>query len=193
MDLPWGDARTGKFSTGVGLITTNGPHGYNIMACEWTHQLSYSPGIIAICIGVRKGAPEKATLENIRKTGFFGVSLAAVDQNVLSSVAGGSSGRDVDKIAVLKELGFNFFKAKKIDVFLVEGSAMQAECKLVFQKTFGNHILFAGEVVELYPANEKKPLVYHNTKYSAPGAFIPKPGAEELERIKKIVEKHRKH
>ena len=29
MDLPWGDARSIQFVTNVGLITSNGPYGYN--------------------------------------------------------------------------------------------------------------------------------------------------------------------
>ena len=46
MDLPWGDEKTTKFVTNVGLITSNGPYGYNIIAAEWTHQVSYSPSLI---------------------------------------------------------------------------------------------------------------------------------------------------
>ena len=125
MDLPWGDERTKKFVTNVGLITSNGPYGYDIMAAEWTHHVSYSPGLIAACIN-RKDA----TNANIAKSKEFGVSLCASNQNVLSSIAGGSSGKNVNKIEALKELGFKFFKAKKINVLMAEGAAMNAECRL---------------------------------------------------------------
>ena len=108
MDLPWGEERTKQFVTNVGLITSNGPNGHDIMACEWTHHVSYSPGLIADCIN-----RTDATHENIEKTKQFGVNLAASDQNTLSSVAGGYHGKDYDKIAALKELGYKFFKAKK--------------------------------------------------------------------------------
>ncbi len=50
MDLPYGDIKTWKFATNVGLITSNGPVGHNIMAAEWTHMVSYSPGLIAVSI-----------------------------------------------------------------------------------------------------------------------------------------------
>ena len=33
MDLPWGDEKTIQFITNVGLITTKGPFGDNIMVC----------------------------------------------------------------------------------------------------------------------------------------------------------------
>ena len=54
--LPWNDERSNNFITNVGLITTDGPFGADVIACEWTHHVSYSPGLIAVCI-----APSKAT------------------------------------------------------------------------------------------------------------------------------------
>ena len=187
MDLPWGDERTKKFVTNVGLITSNGPYGYDIMAAEWTHHVSYSPGLIAACIN-RKDA----TNANIAKSKEFGVSLCASNQNVLSSIAGGSSGKNVNKIEALKELGFKFFKAKKINVLMAEGAAMNAECKLYKKIELGDHTAFVGEIVELYPANGKEPLVYRSQKYWKLGESMPKPPQQEMDRIKSIVEKHAK-
>jgi len=40
------------------------------MACEWTHHLSYRPGLIAVYLG-----PNKTTVENIMTTKEFGVNL----------------------------------------------------------------------------------------------------------------------
>ena len=54
MDLPWGDEKTVQFITNVGLITSNGPFGDDIMSAEWTHHVSYSPGLISVCIGKSK-------------------------------------------------------------------------------------------------------------------------------------------
>lgn len=189
MDLPWGDEKTKQFVTNVGLITSNGPYGQNIMACEWTHHISYSPGLIAVCI-----SPNDATHANIEKTREFGVSLCSTEQNVLSSISGGSTGKEVDKIGALKELGFKFFKAKKIDVLMVEGAALNLECKLAKKIKLGDHTMFVGEVVESYPPLNKEPLVYHGQKYWRLGANanIPRTDDNEMEGIKNIVEKHRK-
>ena len=186
MDLPWGEERTKQFVTNVGLITSNGPHGNNIMACEWTHHVSYSPGLIAVCVG-----KDHATNANISKTKNFGVNLCASDQNILASVSGGSSGSEIDKIAALKELGFKFFKAKKIDVLMVENAAMNAECKLFKQIEIGDHTMFVGEVIELYPVG-KEPLVLHSGKYWKLENQISKPTQEQRNMMKDIVEKHRK-
>ena len=187
MDLPYGEERTKVFVTNVGLITSNGPCGHDIMACEWTHHVSYSPGLIAVCIN-----PRDATHDNISKTKEFGVNLCASDQNVLSSISGGNSGKNINKIEALKELGFKFFKSKKIDVMMVEGAAMNAECKLLKKIKLGDHTTFVGKVVELYPASRKEPLVYHGQKYWKLGQNIPKPQQDELGRIGKVIEKHKK-
>ena len=186
MDLPWGSETSAKFITNVGLVTSNGPNGQNVMAAEWTHHASYSPGIIVVCIG-----HGKATNENIRATKEFGVSLAAVDQNVFASVAGGSSGKNVDKIAVLKELGFKLYKAKKINALMVEGTALNAECKVIHVADLGDHTLFAGEVLHV-KISSKEPIIYHGNKYFKVGGKIEKPAADELEKIKKMVEKFAK-
>lgn len=185
MDLPWGDKRSNQFATNAGLITSNGPYGNNIMTAEWTHHVSYSPGMIAVCIN-----PKDATHENIAKTKEFGVSLCSYEQNALSSIAGGNSGKNVDKIEALKELGHKFFKAKKINVLMVEGAVMNAECKLYKKIKLGDHTTFVGEVVELYPTNGKEPLIYHGQRYWKLGEIIPKPPPQDLDRIKAIVEKH---
>ena len=43
-----------KFVTIIGLITSSGSSGPNIMAYEWTHNLSYKPGLIAVSLGLTK-------------------------------------------------------------------------------------------------------------------------------------------
>ncbi|MBS3050802.1 MAG: flavin reductase family protein [Candidatus Aenigmarchaeota archaeon] len=205
MDIQWGSEGAHKFTTNVGLITSSGPHGDNIMAAEWTHQVSYSPGLIMVNVGF-----DKATEENIKASKEFGVSLAAEDQNIVSSVAGGSSGREVDKIAVLKELGVEFYRAKKINAMMVKGASLNMECKLVESIKLGDHMAFVGEVVEM-SLSDKKSILYHEGKYykgpndarqtDAKGVMqfasggcepVQKPSDEMRERIRKLVEKHKK-
>jgi flavin reductase (DIM6/NTAB) family NADH-FMN oxidoreductase RutF len=81
--LSWNDRRTRQFVTNVGLITTDGPLGPNIMTAEWTHHISYSPSLIA---GSVRG--NDATAENIIESKEFCVNTAAEDQNVLFKIAG---------------------------------------------------------------------------------------------------------
>lgn len=183
MDLPYGDERNKKFVTNVGLITSRGKSGDNIMACEWTHMVSYSPGLIAVCI--RSG---KATHENIQSSKEFGVNLCAVDQASMSNIAGGLVGKNFDKIKVLQELGFKFFPAKNINTLMVEGAALNAECKLFKEIQLGSHTMFVGEVVDV-SATDKAPLAYHQGKYWLLEKEVSKPAQEELEKINNTVER----
>lgn len=187
MDLPWGDERTEKFITNVGLVTSDGPFGSNVMAVEWTHHISYKPGLIAISLG-----PNKATVQNIRESKEFGVNICSVDQSVLASVSGGYSAKEFDKIGALKELGFKFYKAKKIKPLLIEGAAMNAECKLIKEISLGDHIMFFGEVVQA-TASTMEPLAYFNGKYWKMTQTLQKPSDEERAKIRAVVEKYKKN
>ncbi len=186
-EMPWGDEKSRKFITNVGLITSDGPNGPNIMAAEWTFHVSYDPSLIAVLIG-----PGKATAENIKKTKEFGVSLASTDQTILSSVAGGSSGKDTDKIKAVEALGFKFYKAKKIKALMVQDAALNAECRLVKEIEFGDHIIFIGEVLLASSSKTKEPLAYHNGMYWKMTETLPKPSPEEREKIKQVIEKSSK-
>lgn len=186
MNIEHGSEVAGKFVTNVGLVTSTGPHGDNIMAAEWTYHVSYEPGLVVISI-----RPRRATYDNIMKTKEFGVSICADDQNILSSIAGGSSGRAVDKIKVLKNLGFKFCKAKKIKSLMVKDAAANIECKVVRKITVGDHILFVGEAVET-STTDKRPMIYSSGKYWKFGEQIQKPHQEFLDNIDKLIEKHKK-
>jgi flavin reductase (DIM6/NTAB) family NADH-FMN oxidoreductase RutF len=186
MKLPWNDPRSNKFATSIGLITSNGPHGHNIMACEWTHHLSYDPGLVAVSIG-----PTKTTVENIRASKEFGVNLCANDHSILSSVAGGYSGSKYDKINALKELGFQFYNANKIKTLMVKGASLNMECKLFQEITFGDHIMFIGEAVDAIHNPEKQSLIYHDGKYWSLQSLT-KISQEERERIRKVIDNYRK-
>ncbi len=187
MDIGWGSAPARPFVTNVGLITSKGTYGDNIMAAEWTHLVSYKPGLIAVCIG-----PSKATAANIEETKVFGVSLAAFDQNVISSIAGGTTGKTTNKIKVLTDLGIKLYKANKIDTLMVEGASLNVECKVVHTIPLGDHTMFVGEAVDI-KVGEKDSLSYHGGKYFKIGEHIEKPAPEMLDKIKQTIEKYRKN
>ncbi len=187
MDMPWGDITSKQFITNVGLVTTKGPYGDNIMACEWTHLVSYRPAIVAVCIG-----HAKASAENISKSKEFGVSLASSDLSKLSSIAGNSHGQNYDKISAAKELGFRFYNADKINVLMVHGASLNMECKLIKEMPMGDHTMFFGEVLNAKVNQENSVLAYHKVTYGTVVHDIPKPSEEEKEHIKNILEKHKK-
>lgn len=188
MDLSWNDRRTRQFVTNVGLITSDGPLGPNIMAAEWTHHISYSPSLIAANI---RGYD--ATAQNINESKEFGVNIAAENQNVICSMAGKYKGTQVDKISVLKEAGIAAFNnAKRIskEVPMLVGAAMNAECKLVKQEELGDHIMFVGEVIEISADENIRPLLYHNGRYWRLGEALIKPQPDILIRIEELTKRH---
>jgi len=186
-DLPWGADTTTNFITNVGLITSNGPNGQNIMACEWTHHISYSPGLIVICI---RG--DKATAANIRVSKEFGVNLASIDQSGMSSVSGEYTGSEVNKIEALKELGFDFYEGEKISALMVKDAALNVECKFIKELDLGDHIMFVGEVLIAKNNPDKKPLGLHSGKYWKMTSPLEKPSQEERDKMKEIAEKNKK-
>lgn len=187
MELSWNDRRTRQFLTNVGLITTDGPYGPNVMPAEWTHHISYSPSLIAINV---RG--HNATAENINQSKEFGVNLVAEDQNLLCSLGGRYTGKETDKIALFKELGIIFYKANSIKTLMIRGAAMNAECKLVKREEIGDHIMFVGEVAEISAYENVKPLVYHNGRYWRldDNNKIQRPSPELLDKVKELANKY---
>ncbi len=186
MDLPWGDERTHQFVTSIGLVTSRGPHGDNVEAVEWTHQISYKPGIIAVCI-----SPADATHDNIKSSKEFGVNIAAEDQATMVSVAGNYTGRHVDKIKALEELGYIFYHATEIKALMIEGAAMNAECRVIDEIELGDHTMFIGGVLKA-TSSRKKSLVYYQKKFWKPDNALTKPSNDELEKIQRTIDKNRK-
>lgn len=187
MDIPYGSDPLHAFITHVGLITSNGPWGPNVMAAEWTHQLSYKPGLIAVCISAHD-----ATAENISATKEFGVNIASGRQHVFSSIAGNHTGKEVRKVEALKELGYEFREGKIIKAPMVVGAALQVECTLVSEHAFGDHVTFVGEALNVSYDAEEPPIAYHQGKYWHMGERAPKPPPEEQQRIEEVLAKHKR-
>ena len=109
MEIKYGGPEARTFVTNLSLVTSKGKWGDNVMAAEWVHHISYNPGLIMVNVH-----DFDATADNIIGSKEFGINIAALDQADIISIAGGSTGKEIDKIAVLKELGFEFYRGKKI-------------------------------------------------------------------------------
>jgi flavin reductase (DIM6/NTAB) family NADH-FMN oxidoreductase RutF len=145
------------FATTVGLVTTKGKHGPNVMATEWTMQLSYEPMLIAIFIH------ESPTYWNIEETRVFGVNIASDDQAELVNIAGGYSGTEIEKLAIPGT--FATYNAKQIDVPMIKECALAAECRVTTIQKMGDHIMVVGEAVSAKFDEKKFPLIYTRGNY----------------------------
>lgn len=142
-----------QFTTGVALITTHGSKGPNVMAAEWTFNVSYDPFLISVHVG-----PDKATYEAIVETEEFGVNIVAEDQLAPMAFAGHFTGREVDKLS--SEV-FETYPARRIRAPMIRGCLLNAECRVVEQVVLGDHTAFVGKVLEFSVNGSKGPVVLH--------------------------------
>ncbi|AFU58224.1 hypothetical protein Ngar_c12840 [Candidatus Nitrososphaera gargensis Ga9.2] len=145
------------FATTVGLITTKGKHGPNVMAAEWTMHVSYDPMLIAVFVH------DSPTYWNIEETRVFGVNIASDDQSELVNIAGGYSGTEINKLAIPGT--FSTYSAKHIDVPMIKGCALNAECRVTTIEKMGDHIMVVGEAVSAIFDEKKFPLIYTRGNY----------------------------
>lgn len=153
------------FATTVSLVTTRSSKGDNVMAAEWTFNVSYDPMIVAVFVN-----PRHATHAAILEAREFGVSMASEEQLALCSFAGGFSHREADKLTS------GALRTRQGDVIgapLIEGALAQLECKLVQTVAVGDHTAFFGEVLAARVDPSKKPLILYRG-YRFLGEKIPR-------------------
>lgn len=151
------------FATTVGLITTDGKHGPNVMAAEWTMQVSYDPMLIAIFVH------DSPTLWNVKDRRAFGVNIASEEQSELVNVAGGYSGTEIEKLAIPGV--FHPYRGKSVP--LLKGCALNAECRVESITDMGDHVMVVGKVIDATYDDKKNPLIYTRGNYRRLGSKIP--------------------
>ncbi len=142
------------FTTTCALITTTGPTGPNVMAAEWTYNVSYHPFLLLVAID-----PANRTHDMIRETREFGVNLVSEEQIAAMGFAGHYSKADTDKLS--SDL-FETMPAERIRAPMIRGSLLAAECRLVDEISLGDHTGFLGEVVACSVDPEGKPILLHH-------------------------------
>jgi flavin reductase (DIM6/NTAB) family NADH-FMN oxidoreductase RutF len=158
------------FATTVALITSYlEGRGANVMACEWTMNVSYRP--LRIMSLIQRG---DYTHELITESGEFGVNLCSADQAAMSSYAGNTSGRDGRKLDAKIFAGCQY-PAKKIKAPMLRGCVLNLEC--VVDQTFeiGDHTAFIGRAVAGRRSNGRQPLLYHQGRYFRLGEPVQRP------------------
>lgn len=142
------------FTTTCALITVHGPRGPNVMAAEWTYNVSYDPFLIAVHVD-----PANVTHDEILAAGEFGVNLLTEDQGASMRFAGHFSKASTEKLS--SEV-FETYPATRIRAPLIRGSLLNAECRLVQHMSMGDHTAFIGEVLEFSVAPDARPLILHH-------------------------------
>jgi flavin reductase (DIM6/NTAB) family NADH-FMN oxidoreductase RutF len=153
------------FATTVGFVTTHSSTGDNVMAAEWSFNISYEPMRVAVFISARR-----STHGAIVESKEFGLNLASDEQFALASFAGGFSQREAHK---LTSAAIATRPGEVIGARMIEGSLAQMECKLVATFVGGDHTEFVGEVVAARVDPSKQPLILYRG-YHRLGEKIPR-------------------
>ncbi len=156
------------FTTTCALITTDGPDGPNVMAAEWTFNVSYRPFLILVAID-----PANRTHDLILESKEFGVNLVSEEQVTAMGFAGHYSNADTDKLS--SEL-FETYPAHKIHAPMIRGALLNAECRLLETHPMGDHTAFVGEVLEFAVYPERKPVVLHQGSHHLGERIVRAPG-----------------
>lgn len=156
------------FTTTCALITTDGPRGPNVMAAEWTFNVSYRPFLILVAID-----PANETHDMILAAGEFGVNLLGESQIAAMGFAGHFSKVDTDK---LSSEAFETIPAKRIRAPMIRGAVLRAECHLVAHYPMGDHTAFVGEVIEFSVDPDQAPIVLHHGSHRLGERIVRTPG-----------------
>jgi flavin reductase (DIM6/NTAB) family NADH-FMN oxidoreductase RutF len=159
------------FATTVNLLTSAiDDETFNVMACEWTMNVSFDPLDIIVVVG-----RNNYTHHLIMESGEFGVNLASDTQAALSKLAGNVTGRQVQKFHDPLFQG-QFYASRQIKAPMIRNCVLNAECIVERSIEVGRYTAFIGRAVVKQANSELKPLLYHQGRYFTLGEYIPKSG-----------------
>ena len=111
----------------------------NMLTVAWAGTICSTPPMVSI--SVRK---ERFSHKMLLESGQFVINLTTEKLAFATDYCGVKSGRDVDK---WKEMNLHRGKALKVQVPIIEESAVNIECQIKEVKELGSHDMFLAEVV----------------------------------------------
>lgn len=135
----------------VVLITSAHNSRESIMAAAWCFPVSAEPPVFGVCISKKRFSHEL-----IRNSRQFAINIPGTGLNNAVLLCGRTSGKDTDKFALA-----NLTREKgQLAAPLIKECLASIECRLVNEFEIGDHILFAGHVVNVVKRKEGRGL-YH--------------------------------
>ncbi len=109
----------------------------NVMVADWLTILSREPFVVGVSI-----SPKRYTHGLIRKCGEFIVAIP--DLKMLNDVwiAGTRSGPDK-----VKKMEITLINSKKIKTKSIKEALANLECRLIDERSYGDHTFFVGKVI----------------------------------------------
>jgi flavin reductase (DIM6/NTAB) family NADH-FMN oxidoreductase RutF len=150
----------GRFSTGVTIVSTTGPHGPAGMTTNAVTSVSLDPLLLLVCFDHRS-----RTLDVVRESGRFAVNILGVGDEALAAVFA-SKAAPVEKFeAVTGELpGPGWSYAHGVPV--LDSALAWIVCDLRELRDAGDHTIGIGEVVGMSAGPLRDPLVWYRGHYT---------------------------
>lgn len=128
------------------ILTVNAGGKKNAMAAAWHSAISFKPPLYGVAV-----APKRHTYKLIVEAGEFGINFVPFEAAELIASVGGSGGGEMDKFSRFDITEETPLKTK---VPVLKEAYAAYECKLVDNKTYGDHAWMVGEVVAVHFTEE---------------------------------------
>jgi flavin reductase (DIM6/NTAB) family NADH-FMN oxidoreductase RutF len=124
------------------ILTVNNRGKKNAMAAAWHSSISFKPPLYGVAV-----APKRYTYQLIVESREFGINFMPFELAEIIASVGGSGGSQIDKFQK-----FNLAEDKplKTNVPVLKEAYATYECKLVDNKTYGDHAWIVGEIVAVH-------------------------------------------
>ena len=140
------------FPSSLGMISSWADNGIpNLMPCGSTTVVSRHPLVISICVSYAdiniRYAP-RASLDIIRKAGFFGCGVAFINDAIINAIrySGNTSiDSDVEKLA---NTGLTVREDMKVP--FLPALPIQFQCRVISEQLLGTHCMILGEVERIF-------------------------------------------
>lgn len=124
------------------ILTVNNNGKKNAMAVAWHSSISFKPPLYGVSV-----APKRYTYHLIVESGEFGINFMPFELAEIIASVGGSGGNQIDKF---RKFNLAEDKPLKTNVPILKEAYAVYECKLVDNKTYGDHAWMVGEIVAVH-------------------------------------------
>ncbi|NPA47052.1 MAG: flavin reductase family protein [Thermococci archaeon] len=109
----------------------------NVMAADWVTVVSHRPTLVGLAV-----SPKRVTWGLIRKYGEFVIAVPGLDMIDDVWIAGAEHGPEK-----IRKTSIEFLPSRAIETPSLKGALANLECRVVDDRTYGDHTWFVGEVV----------------------------------------------
>lgn len=124
------------------IITARSGVKTNAMAAAWHSAISFKPPLYGVSI-----SPKRFTYQLIVESKEFGINFVPFEVAKMVAAVGGSKGEEVDKF---QKFAIPQDKPLRTAVPILKDAYTTYECKLIDNKTYGDHVWVVGEVVAVH-------------------------------------------